>query len=101
MTTRSQIKPANESGWNLCQHFFLIFFCPNFFSGLTKELYYVREGVPNTYALNFVVPLKVNVTELKFSWDGVPSPVGGKRGVSNFNFMLSWFQVLYPFNSID
>ncbi|XP_035713264.1 tyrosine-protein kinase Dnt isoform X2 [Folsomia candida] len=48
--------------------------------GLTKELYYVREGVPNTYALNFVVPLKVNVTELKFSWDGVPSPVGGKRG---------------------
>ncbi|ODN02920.1 Tyrosine-protein kinase Drl [Orchesella cincta] len=36
--------------------------------GLSKELYYVTEGVPNTYALNFVVPVPATVNALHFTW---------------------------------
>lgn len=44
--------------------FFLSFLC----LGLSKELYYVTEGVPNTYALNFVVLVPATVNALHFTW---------------------------------
>ncbi|CAG7730195.1 unnamed protein product [Allacma fusca] len=37
--------------------------------GLSKELYYVREGVLNEYALNFVVVVPDQVKELHFTWE--------------------------------
>ncbi|CAK9823931.1 Tyrosine-protein kinase Dnt [Anthophora retusa] len=45
--------------------------------GLEAELYYVREGVVNTYAMNFVVPVHADITDLEFSWQslaGQPLP---------------------------
>jgi hypothetical protein len=41
------------------------------FAGLQAELYYVRDGVINTYALNFVVPIPANISELEFSWQSL------------------------------
>jgi len=40
----------------------------NFYAGLSKELYYVREGVLNSYALQFVVPVPAHVNALHFTW---------------------------------
>ncbi|XP_065345399.1 tyrosine-protein kinase RYK-like isoform X2 [Cloeon dipterum] len=40
-------------------------------AGLTSELYYVREGVINVYALNFVVPVPANISTLEFSWQSL------------------------------
>ncbi|XP_076246954.1 tyrosine-protein kinase Dnt [Calliopsis andreniformis] len=45
--------------------------------GLEAELYYVREGVVNTYAMNFIVPIPANIADLEFSWQslaGQPLP---------------------------
>ncbi|XP_059481243.1 tyrosine-protein kinase RYK-like [Neocloeon triangulifer] len=39
--------------------------------GLNAELYYVRDGVINSYALNFVVPIPANITALEFSWQSL------------------------------
>ncbi|XP_076686760.1 tyrosine-protein kinase Dnt [Andrena cerasifolii] len=39
--------------------------------GLEAELYYVREGVVNTYAMNFVVPVHANIADLEFSWQSL------------------------------
>lgn len=44
-------------------------------AGLEAELYYVREGVVNAYAMTFVVPVPANIADLEFSWQslaGVP-----------------------------
>ncbi|CAF4863222.1 unnamed protein product [Pieris macdunnoughi] len=38
---------------------------------LTAELYYVRDGQINSYALNFVVPVPANIGELHFSWQSL------------------------------
>ncbi|EFN80479.1 Tyrosine-protein kinase Drl, partial [Harpegnathos saltator] len=38
---------------------------------LEAELYYVREGVVNTYAMNFVVPVPANIADLEFSWQSL------------------------------
>ncbi|XP_078053422.1 tyrosine-protein kinase Dnt [Augochlora pura] len=49
--------------------------------GLTGELYYVQEGVVNTYAMKFVVPVQSNVQDLEFSWQslvGHPLPYSMK-----------------------
>lgn len=44
--------------------------------GLPSELYYVREGVVNSYALQFTVPLQSNITELHFVWQNIrPQPM--------------------------
>ncbi|KAG5332971.1 RYK1 kinase, partial [Acromyrmex heyeri] len=51
--------------------------------GLEAELYYVREGVVNTYAMNFVVPVPANIADLEFSWQslvGHPVLDAGGRG---------------------
>ncbi|KAH0567338.1 hypothetical protein KQX54_008555 [Cotesia glomerata] len=42
---------------------------------LEAELYYVREGVVNAYAMSFVVPVPANIADLEFSWQslaGIP-----------------------------
>ncbi|KAK8407468.1 hypothetical protein O3P69_002188 [Scylla paramamosain] len=39
--------------------------------GLTAELYYVREGVVNDYALNWRVPVAANVHRLYFKWQAL------------------------------
>ncbi|XP_071545509.1 tyrosine-protein kinase Dnt-like isoform X3 [Panulirus ornatus] len=36
--------------------------------GLVAELYYVREGVVNSYALDFIVPVPANFTYIYFTW---------------------------------
>ncbi|MPC34297.1 Tyrosine-protein kinase Drl [Portunus trituberculatus] len=44
---------------------------------LLAELYYVREGVINTYALNFTVPVPANFTYIYFTWKSlIKRPVG-------------------------
>lgn len=45
--------------------------------GLTAELFYVREGVINEYALNFVVPVPDTIQDLYFTWQSL-----GDRPVS-------------------
>lgn len=40
-------------------------------TGLEAELFYVREGVVNTYAMNFVVPVPANIADLEFSWQSL------------------------------
>ncbi|XP_024080750.1 tyrosine-protein kinase Dnt isoform X2 [Cimex lectularius] len=45
--------------------------------GLPAELYYVRNGILNEYALNFVVPVPASLNELTFTWKslaGKPLP---------------------------
>ncbi|XP_063241635.1 tyrosine-protein kinase Drl-like [Bacillus rossius redtenbacheri] len=39
--------------------------------GLSAELYYVRDGVVNIYAMNFVVPVPAHITDLEFSWQAL------------------------------
>ncbi|XP_048514109.1 tyrosine-protein kinase Drl isoform X2 [Athalia rosae] len=39
--------------------------------GLEAELFYVREGVVNTYAMTFVVPVPANIADLEFSWQSL------------------------------
>ncbi|CAK1544498.1 unnamed protein product [Leptosia nina] len=39
--------------------------------GLTAELYYVRDGQINSYALNFVVPVPATIGELHFTWQSL------------------------------
>ncbi|KAH8042376.1 hypothetical protein HPB51_022184 [Rhipicephalus microplus] len=41
--------------------------------GLDVELYYVKEGRRNEYALGFVVPVPANVSELEFVWQALGS----------------------------
>lgn len=40
-------------------------------SGLTAELFYVRDGQINFYALNFVVPVPATIGELHFTWQSL------------------------------
>ncbi|KAH9369540.1 hypothetical protein HPB48_019669 [Haemaphysalis longicornis] len=45
-------------------------------AGLDVELYYVKEGRRNEYALGFVVPVPANVSELEFVWQALgPLPL--------------------------
>lgn len=44
--------------------------------GLTAELFYIREGKVNDYALKFVVPVPPHISELHFSWQSlITTPV--------------------------
>jgi len=36
--------------------------------GVPGELYYMREGQLNDYALSFTIPLHTNVTRVFFDW---------------------------------
>lgn len=42
--------------------------CFFFVAGLGAELYYIRDGVLNQYALKFNVPIPANVSDLNFTW---------------------------------
>ncbi|XP_043270104.1 tyrosine-protein kinase Drl-like [Venturia canescens] len=39
--------------------------------GLEAELYYVKEGSVNTYAMNFVVLVPANIADLEFTWQSL------------------------------
>lgn len=39
-----------------------------FIPGIDVNLFYVRDGVTNEYALRFPVPVPGNMSELEFSW---------------------------------
>nr|XP_036226541.1 tyrosine-protein kinase Dnt isoform X1 [Bactrocera oleae] len=39
--------------------------------GVSAEVYYVREGHVNNYALNFVVPVPANVRDITFTWQSL------------------------------
>lgn len=41
--------------------------------GLNAELYYVREGIINHYALEFVMPVPAHISELRFTWRNMRS----------------------------
>lgn len=43
--------------------------------GLSAELFYVREGVINEYALNFVVPVPAYIDSLAFTWQSLSRPL--------------------------
>ncbi|RZF49189.1 hypothetical protein LSTR_LSTR008475, partial [Laodelphax striatellus] len=60
--------------------------------GLSAELYYVREGVVNQYALNFVVPVPATVSSLHFTWQslaGTPQPGGFSLPPASADFCFS------------
>lgn len=37
-------------------------------SGIEADLFYVRDGAINDYAMSFVVPMKPGIDFLRFSW---------------------------------
>jgi len=39
--------------------------------GIAAELYYVRDGVVNDYALSFVLPVKTDVDSIYFDWQSL------------------------------
>ncbi|XP_017465150.1 PREDICTED: tyrosine-protein kinase Dnt [Rhagoletis zephyria] len=39
--------------------------------GVSAEVYYVREGHVNNYALNFIVPVPANVRDITFTWQSL------------------------------
>lgn len=43
--------------------------------GLSAELFYVREGVVNEYALNFTVPVPAQIDSLAFTWQSLSRPL--------------------------
>lgn len=49
-------------------------------------MYYVREGVVNTYAMTFVVPVPANIADLEFSWQSlVGHPVRIHEKIFSYN----------------
>lgn len=42
-----------------------------FVQGIKGELFYVNRGVVNTYALNFVVMIPANISDMQFSWQSL------------------------------
>lgn len=45
-------------------------------------MYYVQEGVVNTYAMNFVVLVPASIADLEFSWQSlVGYPVSNKKNI--------------------
>ncbi|XP_049534374.1 tyrosine-protein kinase Dnt-like [Anopheles darlingi] len=39
--------------------------------GLSAEIYYIREGLVNEYALHFTVPVPADVEEISFTWQSL------------------------------
>jgi len=39
--------------------------------GVAAELYYVRDGVVNDYALSFVLPVQTDVDTIYFDWQSL------------------------------
>ncbi|XP_006621363.1 tyrosine-protein kinase Dnt isoform X1 [Apis dorsata] len=60
--------------------------------GLQAELFYVREGVINEYAIKFVVPVPAQVHKLHFTWEnlaGRPLPYTMSVDISNPSALTS------------
>ncbi|XP_043261225.1 tyrosine-protein kinase Dnt [Colletes latitarsis] len=60
--------------------------------GLQAELFYVREGVINEYAIKFVVPVPAQVHKLHFTWEnlaGRPLPYAMSVDISNPSALTS------------
>jgi WIF domain len=57
-----------------------------FIAGVPGDLYYVRNGQLNDYALAFNLPLKPNITELFFDWNATYSqpPVSIRQEALNY-----------------
>ena len=47
--------------------------------GLEKELYYVRDGTINKYALGFLIPVPSYVNSLQFSWEASRPPASAPQ----------------------
>jgi len=45
--------------------------CDVCLSGIPGELFYVRRGIVNEYALSFSIPIKNDVTEIYFVWQSL------------------------------
>lgn len=46
----------------------------NLFQGLQGDLYYVRDGVPHSYALHFSLPIPADVNDIFFDWQSLRGP---------------------------
>ena len=44
------------------------------FAGITGELYYIRQGIVNHYALTFNIPLKPEIDDIYFNWENMKEP---------------------------
>lgn len=57
---------------------------------MEAELFYVREGVINDYALNFVVPVPSKIDSLHFTWESLTGkPVSyTHQPISHFHTQL-------------
>ncbi|KAK0093363.1 hypothetical protein PV326_013681 [Microctonus aethiopoides] len=59
---------------------------------LKAELYYVREGVVNAYAMTFVVLVPANMADLEFSWEslaGIPRLCSEANAYTRVIFVLN------------
>lgn len=64
---------AREEGVSASKIFIFIPFLTYFFfllflAGIEVDLFYVRDGAINDYAMSFVIPMKTGVDDLQFSW---------------------------------
>lgn len=48
-----------------------VFYMFYLFTGLSAELYYVRDGFVNEYALHFTVPVPANIRDISFTWQSL------------------------------
>lgn len=48
-----------------------VFYMFYLFTGLSAELYYVRDGFVNEYALHFTVPVAANIRDISFTWQSL------------------------------
>ncbi|CAG0881474.1 unnamed protein product [Cyprideis torosa] len=54
--------------------------------GVNSPVYYVREGVPNTYALNFTMTVPADVSDIHFWWENLDKkPVAYDIQIENGN----------------
>ncbi len=62
-------------------------------AGITGELYYIRQGDVNMYALTFNMPLKPDINDIYFNWQNMKKPRDeGYREVRNTSKIhLAWF----------
>jgi WIF domain len=63
--------------------------------GLEVELFYVKEGNINYYAMQFVVPVPPNLEDLEFTWQSlIDNPVsGGTCGCQSAHKIEFSFQI--------
>ncbi|KAL0126144.1 hypothetical protein PUN28_004932 [Cardiocondyla obscurior] len=64
--------------------------------GLEGELFYVREGVINEYAMKFIVPVQAHIHKLHFTWEnlvGRPLPYTMSVDISNPSVLSSSLNV--------